>query len=202
MITEIPAPNPKVPEPTITDLDIGPQLFVDGTDLSFTFEFVPERGDWTPGNTDLESAYAGGAWSVDIPGNADFPAAVFTDILAGPVDNSAEVNIVTNVDRLPTSFVWIPQDESRVLEVVTILAGPDGVFPLCLMTLVDDGEFAIPPECIGEGDTPPPPLGFDSLIVAFNHRFLADVAYAGYRLRIQQTNAVQLIMQYPFEFKS
>ncbi len=185
-------------EPTIVDLDVGPQLFVDGTDASFTMEFDPDSGTWDMGFVDLAAEYAGGPWAVEIPGNEMFPGVVFADVLPGPANDAAQFAYATDADGIPTELNWTPQPGSHEVSALMAAVGVGGdVQPMCIALLTDDGSAAIPADCVGEGAVPIAEGSFLFLAV-IGHEFHADVAYAGHRLRIQAEVNTQLNLPLPF----
>lgn len=192
-------PGPKTDPPIYTDLDIGPQLFIDGTDVSLTAEYSAEGGEWAIPSGDLDASYAGGAWTVDIPGNDMFPAAVFEDVITGVAGEAPGFEVVTDADGFPVSLTWELADATFV-GVFMGAFGPQGQFqPLCFARLEDDGEAAIPSDCADGGPVPLDPAGgLDTVFMVSGQNFHEDVAYDGRRLRFMLTLSSQLNTPFPY----
>jgi hypothetical protein len=180
-------------EAIYTRLDVGPQLFIDGEGVSFTMEYDAETETWDMGYVDLAENYPGGAWTVDIPGNDAFPAAVFDDAIAGLGSNAGDFTNLTDAGGVPTQLTWNVLEGSYEVFVFVIAVGPNGEFEaLCEGSLVDDGEVDLPAVCLEV------PEGLDFLILLPSHEFGLDVAYDGHRVRLQHSINQQLNVPFPF----
>ncbi len=185
-----PDPDPDQ-EPTFTNYDVGPQFFADGTDVALAFELDPEAGTFDPGFLDLVEPYAGGAWTLDIPGNDDVPGAVFEDVFEGVSGAAGEFEVVNGANGLPEQLVWNVLDAQET-SLFTIALGEAGEqMPLCAGHMADDGELDIPAECVGSGEVDLPDA-FNLLIIVTGHHFMTDVPFNDHRLRLQLDVNTQL----------